>query len=109
MAREMKEHELVSPVDLPAEPIAIGRALGWTSVAISVATAALLCANAETLSGWIDAKPPSALQLRASQLADGWSSAMTAIGVTAPSRAIHRLWKETQEARFGDEAPGGTQ
>lgn len=109
MAREMKEHELVSPVDLPGKPIVGRDPLGWTTVTILVASLVLLCANAGTLAAWIDEKPPSEFQQAASDLAHRWEAAMDAVGITAPRATLHGLWKQAQAARFGDEAPGETQ
>jgi len=101
-AIEMKDHELASPVDRCDS-------LRWTSVTIGVATAVLLFANASTLSAWIDEKPPTALQLKASDAASGWNAVMDAIGITAPRRNLHEKWKAMQAARFGDEAPAVAQ
>ncbi|RVT92513.1 hypothetical protein [Sphingomonas crocodyli] len=109
MAREMKEHELASPVDLPAEPIEGGHPLAYASVAIIVATLVLFFANAGTLSAWVDEKPPSDVQLRASEAASGWAATMDAIGIGKPRTALHDGWKKLQAARFGDEAAGGMQ
>ena len=109
MTDRMKTHELISPVDLPGEPIEGGHPLGWTFVTLAVAALVLLCANAGTLSGWIDEKPPTPLQQQASDLAGRWTGAMDAIGITAPRRALHAAWKQAQAARFGDEAPAGVQ
>ena len=113
MAREMKEHELISPVDLPGvsagDPVEQGDPLAWTTITIIVAALALLLANAGTLSAWIDEKPPSDFQQQASDLAGRWTAVMDAVGVTAPRQAMHARWKEAQAARFGDEAPAGTQ
>lgn len=104
MAREMKEHELASPVDLPDDPIEGGRPLLWTTLTILVAAATLLVANAGTLAAWVDEKPVSELQQQASQHAADWKAAMDAAGVTAPRSAAHAWWKRLQAARFGDEA-----
>ena len=105
MAREMKEHELASPVDLPAAPADDRRPFAWTFATIVVAALGLLCANAGTLSAWIDEQPPSELQLRASDLAGRWAATMDAAGITAPRRTLHIWWKQAQAARFGGEAP----
>ena len=104
MARDMKPHELASPVDLPGEPIAEARPLAYATVAIAVATLVLLCTNAGALAGWVDAMPPSALQQRASLAANGWSAAMDAVGLGRPRAALHAGWKRAQAARFGNEA-----
>lgn len=109
MAREMKEHELASPVDLPAEPIEGGHPLGWTIVTIAVASVVLLCANAGTLAAWVDEKPVSELQQQASARAAQWKAAMGDLGITAPRDELHAGWKALQAARFADEAQGGTQ
>ncbi|KQX20723.1 MULTISPECIES: hypothetical protein [unclassified Sphingomonas] len=109
MARRMKEHELVSPVDLPGEPIGDGDPLAWTTVTIAVAALVLLFANAGTLSAWVDEKPVSQRQQRASELAAGWKATMDGIGITAPRDALHARWKQVQAKRFGEEAPAGTQ
>ena len=109
MAREMKEHELASPVDLPGEPIEDAHPLGYAIVAIVVATLVLFFANAGTLSAWVDEKPPSDIQLRASEAAGGWAATMDATGIGKPRAALHDGWKKLQAARFGDEAAGGTQ
>lgn len=109
MAREMKEHELASPVDLPGEPIESGDPLGWTTLVIAVAALLLLVANAGTLSAWVDEKPVSDLQQQASQRAADWKATMDAAGITAPRDWLHARWKELQAMRFGDEAQGGTQ
>lgn len=108
MAREMKEHELASPVDLPGEPVEGGHPLLWTTLTILVAAVALLCANAGTLAAWVDEKPVSELQQQASQHAAAWKTTMDATGVTAPRAALHGWWKRLQAARFGEEAQGGT-
>ena len=109
MAREMKDHELASPVDLPGEPVERGDPLAWTAVTIIVAALVLLFANAGTLSAWVDEKPVTQAQQQASGLAAGWKEMMGAVGLTAPREALHARWKALQAARFGDEAPGGTQ
>ena len=109
MARETKEHELASPVDLPAAPIGEGGSLDWTIVVIGVAALVLLVANAGTLSAWIDEKPVSDAQQRASDVAAGWKAAMDRAGITAPRDWLHARWKDLQAKRFGEEAPGGTQ
>ncbi|RYD85802.1 MAG: hypothetical protein EOP61_38495, partial [Sphingomonadales bacterium] len=93
MAREMKEHELASPVDLPGTPIEGRDPLLWTTLTITVAALFLLCANAGTLAAWVDEKPPSDFQQAASDAAHRWEAAMDAIGVTAPRAALHGLWK----------------
>ena len=109
MGRDVKEHELASPVDLPGKPLVGRDPLGWTTITISVASLALLCANAGTLTAWIDEKPPSAFQQRASDIAHRWEAAMDTTGITAPRAKLHAMWKQLQAARFGDEAPGETQ
>lgn len=109
MAREMKEHELASPVDISDMPIDRGDSLRWTSVTIAVAAIVLLFANAGTLSAWVDEKPTTTLQVKASETAAGWSATMDTIGITAPRRKLHEMWKKMQAARFGEEAPGGSQ
>lgn len=109
MARMMKEHELASPVDLPGEPVERGDPLAWTTVTIAVAALVLLFANAGTLAAWVDEKPVSAQQQRASELAAGWKATMDGIGLTAPREALHARWKQAQAKRFDDEAPAGTQ
>jgi len=108
MAREMKEHELTSPVDLPARPITGRHPLLWTTTVIAVASLLLLCANAGTLAAWVDEKPVSEQQQKASGLAGGWKATMDAYGITAPRDALHAVWKQLQAARFGEEAPEGT-
>jgi hypothetical protein len=109
MAREMKEHELASPVDLPARPLTGSFPLAWTSVTIATAALILFFANAGTLAAWVDEKPVSETQLKASEAAGSWKALMDAYGITAPREATHAAWKTLQAARFGDEAPGGTQ
>jgi len=99
-----RDHELHSPVDIGSGPHR-GPALAWAGVTIAVATIALLCANAGALSGWIDEQDPTPLQLRASELAQGWTDTMDRIGVSTPRRTLHMWWKKAQAARFGDEAP----
>jgi len=106
MAREMNEHELISPVDISEEPLDEGRSLVWTTMVIAVAAFVLLFANAGTLAAWIDEKPVSEAQQRASDLANGWSASLDALGVTKPRDELHRLWKTAQAARFGNEAAG---
>lgn len=107
--RVMKEHELASPVDISDAPIDRGDSLRWTGVTIATAALVLLFANAGTLLAWIDEKPPTVLQVRASEMASGWSAAMDATGITAPRRKLHEKWKAMQAARFGEEAPGVAQ
>ena len=107
MAREPKDHELASPVDLPAEPLSGGDPLLWTTVTIAVAALLLLFANAGTLAGWVDEKPVSEPQQQASQRAADWKATMDAAGATAPRDWLHAQWKRLQAARFGDEAQGG--
>ncbi len=109
MAREMKEHELASPVDLPATPIEGEHPALWTGTIIAIAALVLLFANAGTLSAWVDEKPVTELQLKASEAAGAWKAAMDDFGITAPRNALHRIWKDAQATRFGDEAPEGTQ
>lgn len=108
MAREMKEHELASPVDLPGEPVERGDPLAWTTVAILTAALVLLFANAGTLAAWVDEKPVSQPQQQASGLAGRWKETMDAAGLTAPRDWLHARWKALQAKRFGEEAPGGT-
>jgi len=109
VAREIKEHGLVSPVDLPGEPIGGGRPLARAFVTLAVAAIGLLFANAGTLSAWVDEKPVSETQLQVSLIASGWTAMMDADGVTAPRHALHAWWKEAQAARFADEAQGEAQ
>lgn len=109
MAREMKEHELASPVDLPGEPYERGDPLAWTTVAIAVAALVLLFANAGTLSAWVDEKPVTQPQQEASERAAGWKATMDALGLTAPRDWLHAEWKALQATRFDNEAPAGTQ
>jgi len=108
MARELKEHELASPVDLPATPIEGDHPVLWTATIIAVAAIVLLFANAGTLSAWVDEKPVTELQLKASEAAGAWKTTMDGLGLTAPRDALHRIWKDAQATRFGDEAPEGT-
>jgi hypothetical protein len=108
MAREMKEHELVSPVDLPEKPIRGKHPLLWTSTTIAIAAILLLCANAGTLAAWVDEKPVTEQQQQVSALAGQWKATMDELGVTAPRLWLHGVWKQMQAARFGDEAPGET-
>ncbi|KKC25676.1 hypothetical protein [Sphingomonas sp. SRS2] len=105
MTREMKEHELASPVDLPGEPIE-KRALLWTTLTIATAAIVLLFFNAGTLAVWVDEKPVSDVQQQASAVAGEWRAMAEADGRTAPRDALHKRWKQLQAARFGDEAPG---
>ena len=105
MAREMKEHELASPVDLPGESAEGGEPFVWTTITIFVAALVLLFANAGTLSAWVDEKPVSEIQQHASVVAGAWKAAMDEVGVTAPREALHQRWKRLQAARFSDEAP----
>ncbi|MES2498567.1 MAG: hypothetical protein V4618_20830 [Pseudomonadota bacterium] len=109
MARELKDHELASPVDLPGEPYERGDPLAWTTVTIAVAAIVLLFANAGTLAAWVDEKPVSQQQLEASEAATGWKDAMASTGLAAPRDALHAAWKDLQAKRFGEEAPAGTQ
>ena len=109
MAREMKDGEFVSPVDLPGEPIESGDPLGWTTLTIAIAAILLLLANAGTLSAWVDEKPVSELQQQASERAADWKAVMDDAGLTAPRDRLHALWKRLQAARFGDEAQTGAQ
>lgn len=108
MAREAKDHELHSPVDLPGKPLVGRHPLNWTALTIVVAALFLLCANAGTLAAWVDEKPPGAIQLQASELAGRWKDRMDAIGITTPRARMHGWWKQAQAARFGDEAQGET-
>ena len=105
MASEMKEHELVSPVDLPDKPIRGRHPLAWTSMTIAIAATVLLCTNAGTLAAWVDEKPVTERQQKASALAGRWKGTMDAYGITAPREWLHGAWKQMQAARFGDEAP----
>ncbi len=108
MAREMKEHELVSPVDLGEKPIRGKRPLAWTTMTIAITALLLACANAGTLAAWVDEKPVTEQQQRASALAGRWKATMDAWGITRPRLWLHGAWKQLQAARFGDEAPGET-
>jgi len=108
MVHPVKEHELLSPVDLPGEPIEGRHPLRWTAVTLAVAALVLLFANAATLSAWVDEKPVSETQQQLSVAAGSWAGVMDSIGVTAPRAKLHALWKTLQAARFGDEAPGDT-
>ena len=109
MAREIKDHELASPVDLPDEPLVEPAPLRWTATVIAVASVVLLFANAGTLAAWVDEKPVTEMQQRGSAVAAQWKQAMDGLGVTAPREKLHAIWKAAQATRFGDEAPGGTQ
>ncbi len=104
-----KEHELASPVDISDMPITGAHPLGWTMVTIAVATIALLLTNPAALSGWIDEQEPSTLQQQASDIANGWTAQMDALGISAPRHRLHALWKQAQAVRFGDEAPAAGQ
>jgi len=105
----MRDHELSSPVDLPGEPIEGSDPLGWTVITIGVAALVLLFANAGTLSAWVDEKPPTPFQQQVSEQANRWTALMDMAGVTTPRRTLHEAWKRAQAARFGEEAPAGTQ
>jgi hypothetical protein len=109
MAREPKDHELHSPVDISDAPIEAHWPLAWTSVTILVAGIVLLFANAGSLSAWVDERPPSDFQLQASDLTNRWTAAMDALGITTPRHELHAVWKKAQAARFGGEAPTATQ
>lgn len=109
MASEIKEHQLISPVDLPDKPIRGKHPLAWTAMTIAWATVVLVCANAGTLAAWVDEKPVTETQQQASALAGQWKTTMDAVGITAPREWMHGVWKQMQAARFGDEAPGETQ
>lgn len=108
MVRELKDHELASPVDLPGTPIEGDHPVLWTGTIIAVAALILLFANAGTLSAWVDEKPVTELQLQASEAAGAWKDRMDKLGLTAPRDALHRVWKDAQATRFGDEAPEAT-
>jgi hypothetical protein len=108
MAGEMKEHELVSPVDLGEKPIRGKRPLAWTTTTIAIASILLLFANAGTVAAWVDEKPVTEQQQQASVLAGEWKATMDAYGITAPRDWLHGVWKQMQAARFSDEAPGET-
>ena len=108
MAGDAREHHLVSPVDLPDEPIRGKHPLLWTSTTIAVAAILLACANAGTLAAWVDEKPVTETQQQVSEIAGEWKAAMDAYGVTAPREWLHGVWKRMQAARFGDEASDET-
>lgn len=108
MAREMNEHELVSPVDLGEPPISGKRPLAWATMTIAITAILLLFANAGTLAAWVDEKPVTEQQQQASAIAAEWKATMDAYGITAPRDWLHGVWKRMQAARFGDEAPNGT-
>ncbi len=109
MVRELKEHELASPVDISDHPIDRGDTLRWTTVAIAFAAVALLCVNAGTLAAWVDEMAPTPMQQQLSTIANGWADRMAAIGITTPRAKLHEQWKAVQAKRFGEEAPGDTQ
>lgn len=109
MAREPREYELASPVDISDQPIDRGDSLLWASVTIVVAALALLCANAGTLAAWVDEMAPTPMQQRLSAVTTDWAGRMEALGITAPRAKLHEKWKTIQAARFGEEAPGDTQ
>ena len=109
MAPGPDDHALVSPVDLPGVPIERGNVLGWAATTIAGAALLLLCANAGTLSAWIDEKPVSEAQQKLSDTAAGWAAAMNMIGISAPRTRLRELWQKAQGARFGSEAPVETQ
>jgi hypothetical protein len=105
MAHDPHQHDLPSPVALPADARSARHALRWASVTIAVAAAALLVTNAGALSDWIGERDPTPIQLRASDLADRWTALMDRAGATAAHRKLHALWKQAEAKRFGDEAP----
>jgi hypothetical protein len=108
MTSEMKEHELVSPVDLGERPISGKHPLAWTTMTIAIAAILLLFTNAGTVAAWVDEKPVTEQQQQASMLAGKWKATMDDYGITAPRDWLHGVWKRMQAARFGDEAPGET-
>jgi hypothetical protein len=97
-------HEFDSPVDLPKDG-APKRALGWMTVTIFVASLFLLVTNAFALKGWIDEQPAGPLQARLASWAGDWEVATDALGLGVPRAQVHRLWKESEAARFTREPP----
>lgn len=91
--------ETPSPIDLPAPPLE-QNGLGWATGVLAIASLLLLCANAQSLSDWIEDQPPSALQAQASELAGTWLDAMKTIGIARPRDALHTVWKRAEAARF---------
>jgi hypothetical protein len=96
--------EFESPVDLPRD--ASGkRPLGWTTLTIFVAGLLLLVTNAFSLKGWIDEQPASPLQAKLAGWAGEWQDATGSLGLGTPRAEIHKLWKESEAARFNAPPP----
>lgn len=100
-----EQHHMMSPVDLPGEPLDEGGgAWRWTTLAIMVATAVLMAANATTLNGWAVELPPGPVASRLAA-ATGWWDAITQRNLGAPRAWLHAQWERAQAARFGHERP----
>ena len=88
-----------SPIDLP-EPELEESGLGWAFGVILIASLFLFCANASSLSAWIDDQPPSEAQQQAAEYADQWVETTEGFGIGVPHKALHDQWKRAEEARF---------
>jgi hypothetical protein len=96
--------ETPSPVDLPDPLVEDADGLAWTTVTIAVAALLLLAINAVSLKDWVDGLRPSPLQARAAIVADRWLAITREAGVAAPRDALHGLWQQAEDARFGSAA-----
>jgi hypothetical protein len=88
------------PVDLPDDPIGRRPALGWTAIALSIATVSLALTNAVSIDHWSAALTPS--QTTAYILGDAgrWHAATVRIGLDTPRATMHRMWRKMEEARW---------
>jgi hypothetical protein len=91
--------EFDSPVDLPRDEPG-RRPLGWTTLTLFVASLFLLVTNAFSIKGWIDEQPASPLQAKLAAWAGEWEDATGSLGLGTPRAEIHRVWKESEAARF---------
>ncbi|MEO7691340.1 MAG: hypothetical protein ABIS51_18795 [Sphingomonas sp.] len=90
------------PVDLPDDPIDREPALGWTAIALGIATLSLGLTNAFSIESWGADLPPSATVARLMDETGHWRARMDRIGLGAPRETMHHGWKRLEEARWPD-------
>lgn len=92
-----------SPIPVPADPddpIARGRAVGWTSVVMATATLFLFVFNAPALKNWSASLKPNDATVAAAGLAAAWAQAVGGAGLTTPRAVVHDAWARGRAITF---------
>jgi hypothetical protein len=96
-----------SPIPLPADPddpIALARALRWTSVVLTTAALFLFVFNAPALKNWSASLKPTDVTVALANLAAQWEQRVAGAGLTAPRAIVHDTWAKGRELTFPQKA-----